>query len=36
MTRGTMLGIRYHRLTRLDDEAGDRLYAAAGVKNTRV
>jgi hypothetical protein len=33
---GAMLGINYDRLTRLGDEARDRVYAAAGVKNTRV
>jgi 5-methylthioadenosine/S-adenosylhomocysteine deaminase len=33
---GAMLGISYDRLTRLGDEARDRLYAAAKVKNTRV
>jgi 5-methylthioadenosine/S-adenosylhomocysteine deaminase len=33
---GAMLGVSYDRLTRLGDEARDRLYAAAKVKNTRV
>jgi 5-methylthioadenosine/S-adenosylhomocysteine deaminase len=33
---GAMLGISYDRLTRLGDEARDRVYAAAKVKNTRV
>jgi 5-methylthioadenosine/S-adenosylhomocysteine deaminase len=33
---GAMLGINYDRLTKLGDEARDRVYAAAGVKNTRV
>jgi 5-methylthioadenosine/S-adenosylhomocysteine deaminase len=33
---GAMLGISYERLARLGDEARDRVYAAAKVKNTRV
>jgi 5-methylthioadenosine/S-adenosylhomocysteine deaminase len=33
---GAMLGISYDCLTRLGDEARDRVYAAVGVKNTRV
>ena len=33
---GQMLGLDFARLVRLGDEARDRVYAAAKVKNTRV
>jgi 5-methylthioadenosine/S-adenosylhomocysteine deaminase len=33
---GVMLGLDFARLERLGNEARDRVYAAAKVKNTRV
>jgi len=33
---GAMLGVNCERLTRLGEEARDRVYAAAKVKNTRA
>jgi hypothetical protein len=33
---GQMLGLDFARLQRLGDEARDRVYAAAKVKNVRI
>jgi len=34
--KGQLVGVDLDRLTRLGNEARDRLYAAAKVKNTRI
>jgi 5-methylthioadenosine/S-adenosylhomocysteine deaminase len=33
---GQLVGVDFGRLARLGDEARDRLYASANVKNTRI
>jgi hypothetical protein len=33
---GQLVGVDFARLTRLGDEARDRVYANANVKNTRI
>jgi hypothetical protein len=33
---GQLVGVDFNRLARLGDEARDRLYANAKVKNTRI
>jgi hypothetical protein len=33
---GQLIGVDFDRLTRLGNEACDRLYAGAKVKNTRI
>jgi hypothetical protein len=33
---GQLVGVDFDRLTRMGDAARDRIYANAGVKNTRI